>query len=302
MKWPEELNFMINSRKKQKTTNESMRGKRCVVSGCTSGVGLMTIKELAKVGADIVMVIRNKQKALPIQTEIEATYHVKVDIVIADFSDLDSVRSAAKIINDTYPKIDVLINSAGIHSTKKKYNKDGYEMVFCVNHLATFLFTMLLLDLLKKSAPSRIIQVNSEGHRFNGLRTHDLNWKKRIYTGLRGYGASKTAQLMTVWKLSEMLEKTGVTINAVHPGAVKSRIGSNNGFLYRAFSKLFIYPFLKKTKVASDAMYYHAASKEMENVSGKFYNLTIEEIPAKHARNKEKTEIIWEKTMEMVDL
>jgi len=91
-----------------------------------------------------------------------------------------------------------------------------------VNHLASFLFTQLLLNRIKESAPSRILLINSEGHRFNGLNIDDLDWKKRHYTGLRGYGASKTTQLLTMWELNDQLQDTGVTINAMHPGDVKS--------------------------------------------------------------------------------
>jgi NAD(P)-dependent dehydrogenase (short-subunit alcohol dehydrogenase family) len=121
-----------------------------------------------------------------------------IDIFIADFKELGQVRKTAEEIRDKYDKIDVLINNAGMHSTKLTRTAAGHETVFCVNHLASFLFTMLLQDKMKESAPSRIIQVNSEGHRFNGLDPDDLDWRKRHYTGLGGYGASKTAQLMTV--------------------------------------------------------------------------------------------------------
>ncbi len=134
------------------------------------------------------------------------------------------VEKAALAIADRYSKIDLLINSAGIHSTQRVLNQEGLEMVFCVNHLAPFLLTQLLLNNMIQSAPSRIIHVNSEGHRFNGLDLSDLNWEKRIYTGLRSYGASKTAQLLTVWQMAENLKGTGVTINAMHLEGVRTNI------------------------------------------------------------------------------
>ena len=292
--------FLRNSRMEQKTTDESMKGKRTVISGSTSGVGLATLKQLAAAGSDLVMVCRNIEKAEKIKTEIAKEFNVLIDIVQADFSDLDSVREAAKIILDKFDRIDVLINSVGIHNTKKRFNKDGIEMVFCVNHLSTFLFTLLLLKRLKESAPARIIQVNSEGHRFNGLRINDINFKRRIYTGLKGYGQSKTAQLYTVYELAERLEGSGVTINAVHPGAVKTNIGNNNGWLYRWFLHHVTWHFLKEPEIAGKAMYYHAASKEMEGVTGKFFNLTIEEKPARHALKKEKKQKpVWNLSMKM---
>ncbi len=302
MKWPEELNFMKNSRLPQKETQASMKGLLSVVSGSTSGVGLATLKMLASAGSNLVIVCRNKEKALPIQEEIIKEHHVKVDIVVADFSSFDDVRKAAEYILKSYPKIDVLINSVGIHSTKKLFNKDGIEMCFAVNHLSTFLFTQLLLPRLKESAPSRIIQINSEGHRFSNVKLNDVNFKKRIYTGLKGYGQSKTAQLMTVWELSDQLQGTGVTINACHPGAVKTAIGSNNGPLYRWYFKHVTSHFLKDPIISAKAIYYLAADPELKDVSGRFFNLTIDEVPAKHARDRVLGKQVYDLSMKLVGL
>ncbi len=299
---PEELMFIKNGKAVQKHSDESMSGKLCVVSGATSGVGHEAVKALAAGGANIVMVVRNEDKAKAVKDELEKEHAVQVDYFIADFSDLKQVEAAAKAILLKYPRIDVLINSAGIHMTKRKLNAAGIEMVFCVNHLASFLFTKLLLAKMIGSAPSRIIQVNSEGHRFNGLRVNDLNWEKRFYTGLRSYGASKTAQLLTVWKLAEDLAGTAVTINAMHPGGVKTNIGNNNGRLYRWLSRHVTWHFLKDPKISGEALYYLASAPEMSGVSGKFFNLTIEEIPAPHALDPQTQKIIWDLSMEMVGL
>jgi len=271
-----------------------MSGKVCIISGATSGVGLEAARRLAEGGAYIVMVCRNKNKADAVRAELMSAWQVSVDIIIADFSRLEDVRSAAARILAAYPKIDVLINSAGLHSTKRTYTPDGFETVFCVNHLASFLFTMLLLDRLKESSPSRIIQVNSEGHRFNGLDPEDLDWKKRHYTGLRGYGASKTAQLLTVWELADQLKGSGVTVNALHPGDVRTNIGSNNGQLYRFFLHHVTWHFLKDPVISGDAIYYLASSPEMNDISGRFFNLTIEEKPAAHALDRNMGRRIWD--------
>jgi len=298
-KWPDELMFLKNKRAEQRTTQASMEGKVCVITGATSGVGLEAVKKLAAGKADIVLVCRNRQKGELVRDLIVKEHGILSDVVVADFSLLEEVRMAAKIILEKYPKIDVLINCAGLHSTRKTYTKEGFETVFCVNHLASFLFTTLLLERLKGSAPSRILQINSEGHRFNGLDPDDLNWEKRIYTGLRGYGASKTAQIMTVYELDLILKGTGVTINAMHPGDVKTNIGMNNGTLYRIFSRLVIQRFLKNPEVSGDSIYYLVASPELEGVSGKYFYLTIEETPAKHALNRDVGKRIYEKSLEM---
>lgn len=301
-KLPDQLMFLQNRKAIQKTTNEPMTSKLSVISGSTSGVGYVALKRLAKAGSNIVMVCRNENKALEVKKEIESTYPVFVDYVIADFSDLDQVRNAALKITEKYKKIDVLINSAGLHSTKKLYNKDGYELVFTVNHLATYLFTKLLIPTMIASAPSRIIQVNSEGHRFNGLKINDLGFKKRLYTGLKSYGQSKTAQLFTVWQMAKELESLGVTINAMHPGGVRTNIGNNNGKLYRWFLHHVTWHFLKDPQISGEALYYLAASKDLENVTGKFFNLTIEETPAKHALNVDNQAKIIEISNQMTGL
>lgn len=302
LKLPNELMFLKNSRAVQKISNESMEGKIVLITGSTSGVGLEALKRFASGKANIIMVCRNADKAKTIKTEIESSYKVSVDYFIADFSDLSQVRNTAMDIIKKYPHIDVLINSTGLHSTKKLYNKDGYELVFTVNHLSTFLFTQMLLPTMIASSPSRIIQVNSEGHRFSGLKINDLYFKKRLYTGLKSYGQSKTAQLYTVWQMAEDLKNTGVTINAMHPGGVKTNIGSNNGKLYRWFLHHVTWRFLKDPKISGEALYYLASSKETEQVTGKFFNLTIEEIPAKHALNPVMQKKIWDKSIEMIQL
>jgi retinol dehydrogenase 13 len=302
MELPDELVFIKNSRAKQATSFELMTGKTCIITGATSGVGLAALKRLAMGGADIVTICRNQEKAELIIQKIKKDSFANIDLVIADFSSLQQVRQASDIILNKYKKIDVLINNVGMHSTKRVLTPEGLELVFCVNHLAPFLLTQLLLQRLIDSAPSRIIDVNSEGHRFNGLDPDDLNWGKRHYTGLRGYGASKTAQLLTVWELAERLKDTGVTINAMHPGDVKTNIGSNNGWLYRGFSRCVTNRFLKDPIIAGEAIYYLAADAKMQNTSGKFFYLTVEEKPAKHALDREIGKLIWAISNKIVGL
>ena len=302
LKLPEELIFIENRKAKQKRSSVSMTGKICVITGATSGVGLEALKQLAKGGAHIVMVCRNLEKAKSISRDVEAAYNVQADIVIADFSHFAEVRKAAEEILSKYMKIDVLINNVGMHSTKRIYTPEGFEMVFCVNHLASFLLTQLLLDRLKESAPARIIDVNSEGHRFNGLDPEDINWRRRHYTGLKCYGASKTAQLLTIWEFADRLKGSEVTINALHPGNVKTNIGNNNGWLYRWFAHNVTWHFLKDPVISGEAIYYLASDPEMSAVSGRFFNLTIEEKPAAHALDRKMGKLVWELSMQMTGL
>ena len=298
-KLPDELMFLENRKAVQRTTDASLEGKLCIVTGSTSGVGLSATKRLAKAGASLVMVCRNGEKAQLIADELKSCYNTKVDIIIADFSKLDDVRKAADTALKKYSHIDVLINSAGLHSTTRTITDEGFETVFCVNHFASFLFTYMLLDRMKASAPSRIIQVNSEGHRFGGLDLTDLDWKRRRYKGLKAYGASKIAQLLTVWEFAECLAGSGVTINAMHPGDVRTNIGNNNGVLYRWFLHNIIWHFLKDPSISGEALYYLSSAPEMSDVSGRFFHLTIDEKPDTPALDREMGKKVWEITKQL---
>ncbi len=302
MQLPEELQFIANARMEQKTTDVRMDGRLCIITGATSGVGLQAAHRLSEGGAHLVLVCRNQKKARGVQAALHLEHGNEVDIIQADFSRFDDVRQAASQILDRYPRIDILINNAGLHNTHRILTEEGIEEVFYVNHLASFLFTRLLLPRLIQSAPARIIQVNSQGHRFGGLDLSDLNWERRFYKGLQGYGASKVAQLLTVWEMAEMLKGTGVTINAMHPGEVRSNIGMNNGFFYRWYKRHIIWWFLKEPDISGDAIYFLAAAPEMANVSGRFFNQTIDEKPAAHALDRAVGKQVWRISEELTGL
>jgi retinol dehydrogenase-13 len=290
---PEELQFFANARKVQKTTDARLDGHTCVLTGATSGVGFQTARRLAQGGAHLILVCRNSEKAARVQETLRRESGSQIDSIQADFSRLTDVRTAAYTILDKYPHIDLLINNAGVHTTHRTVTESGLETVFCVNHLASFLLTRLLLKRMIECAPARIIQVNSQGHRFGGLDINDLKWEKRHYKGLQGYGASKTAQLLTVWEFADRLKGSGVTINAVHPGEVRTNIGMNNGLLYRWYQRYLLWWILKDPLISGSAIYYMAAALEMTGVSGRFFNQTIDEKPAPHALDRSAGKIIW---------
>ena len=299
---PDRLQFLPNMLAAQKATDASLEGKTCVITGATSGVGLAATRRIAQGGADILVIARNPQKAEDLRSLIRSESGASLDVVIADLASLHDVRNAASAIAERCPKVHLLINSAGVFSTKRVVAHGGIELTFCVNHLAAFLLTRLLLDRMIASAPARIIQVNSQGHRFGGLRINDLNWQRRLYNGYLSYGASKTAQLLTVWKLADMLRGTRVTINAMHPGGVRTNIGNNNGPLYRWFSRNVIWHFLKDPKVSGEAIYFLAAAPEMSNISGRYFNRTAEEKPAPHALDGKLGQAVWAVSEELVGL
>jgi NAD(P)-dependent dehydrogenase (short-subunit alcohol dehydrogenase family) len=302
MELPEELQFITHARMPHKTSDACMDGRICIITGATSGVGYHAAKRFAQGGAHLILVCRNGEKSVKVKQEFIRGYGTQVDLIQADLSKLSDVRQAAGYLLEHYPHIDVLINNAGLHNTHRILTDDGFETVFCVNHLASFLLTRLLLDRLIESAPARIIQVNSQGHRFGGLDLDDLNWARRHYNGYKAYGASKVAQLLTVWEFSEKLEGSGVTINAMHPGEVRTNIGMNNGWLYRSYQRYLLRWVLKEPLISGEAIYYLAAAPEMAEVSGRFFNQTIDEKPASHALDRDLGKRLWSISEKMTGL
>ena len=282
MKLPNELMFLKNWNQPLKVSNVDFKNKSVIITGATSGIGLVTAHEYAKNGANLIIVARNIEKAELVAKHIIDTYKVRVEIVIANFTSIAEVRAAAKEIISKHSKIDVLINCAGIHNTKRRI-VNGVEEVFLVNHLSTLLFTHTLLPLLKKQDHARIINVNSEGHRFGKVDINDINFDKRKYGGLKSYGQAKSAQLLVMKQLVELLKGSNVTINCMHPGAVRSNIGMNNDKFYRFINKYFIGLILKDPKMSATSLYYLGTSPDLAKTTGLFYNLTNVEEPAKHA-------------------
>jgi len=301
-RWADMRQMLENNRAKQRRSNVRMDGKLCAVTGCTSGVGWEIAKKLAAHGARIVMINRSRDKSERACETLRANFGAECGYLLADFADLSQVREAANALVRSHDRIDLLVNNVGMHSTTLTRTAGGTETVFCVNHLASFTLTWKLLDTMRRSAPSRIIQVNSQGHRFGGLDVNDLGWEKRHYTGLRGYGASKTAQLLTVWEFADLLRGSGVTINAMHPGAVKSNIGSNNGPLYRWYKDKITSRTLGDPAVAGQAIHYLATAPELETISGQYFNLTHPERPAPHALDREVGRLVWEESLRLAGL
>ncbi len=294
--------MMQNTRTPHLRSQASLAGKTAVITGATSGVGLSAAQELARFGGDLVLVARNERKVKQVIQELQGSFGCRAQYVIADFKVLKEVKLACKQIIDEVDRIDILINSAGIHSTRKRYTEDGMESVFCVNYLASFILTHRLIPKMKRQASARIIQVSSQGHRFNGFNVDDLNWEKRLYTGLRGYGASKTAQLLSMWEFAERLEGTSVVINAMHPGEVRTNIGSNNGPLYAFYHDKLLWKLLKDVKISGESIHYLAADERVAGITGKYFNLTHLEKPAPHALDRAAGAVLWKKTLEMTGL
>ncbi|MCO5243960.1 MAG: SDR family NAD(P)-dependent oxidoreductase, partial [Anaerolineae bacterium] len=207
---------------------QSMRGKVCMVTGATSGIGQVTAAALAAQGAHVIVVGRNRAKAQQVVGEIRRqTGNDAVWYLLADFSDLQQVRELAAAFSAQYSQLDVLVNNAGTYFNTRHPAPGGVEMTFHVNHLAHFLLTNLLLDTLTASAPARIVNVTSRAHEYDNMDFDDLGFE-RSYFGMKAYARSKLANLLFTYELARRLAGSGVTVNAVHPGGVATDIWRTN--------------------------------------------------------------------------
>ncbi|MGD2252199.1 MAG: SDR family oxidoreductase [Anaerolineales bacterium] len=283
------------------TDTDGMKGKICMVTGATSGIGEATALALAQMGATVVVAGRSEQKCqATVDRIVQHTGNQQVEHMLADFSVLAEVRQMAADFVRRHSKLDVLVNNAGAMFLRRSLSLDGYEMTFAVNHMAPFLLTYLLLDTIKASAPARVVNVASGGHRRKVLDFDDLQSRKR-YSPMRVYGKSKLANMLFTYELARRLKGTGVTANAMHPGFVRTNMGANNGWFVRLMLPLIHIASLTPEQGARTAVYL-AASPEVEGVSGKYF---INCAPARSSRpshDREAAARLWQASTEMVGL
>ncbi len=252
------------------STNSQMTGKVCLITGANSGLGYQTALALAGMGATIVMVCRNRAKGEAAQAAIKtASKNQNIDLMLADLSSQASIRELATAFKAKYTALHVLVNNAGLVLGERKLTTDGLEMTFAVNHLAYFLLTNLLLDTLKASAPARIINVSSNAQGFAPLDFDDLMAEKR-FSSMRSYSQSKRANVVFTYELARRLAGTGVTVNAVHPGAVRTNFGSGTRSLFGLIARL-ARPFELSPEQGAQTIIYLASSPDVEGVTGKFF-------------------------------
>jgi retinol dehydrogenase 12 len=248
----------------------SMAGKVCLVTGATAGIGFATAVGLARQGATVVGVGRNRDKCQAVATQIrQETGNPAVAYMRADLSAQAEVRRFAEEFQRSYPRLDVLVNNVGAFFMSRRLNAYGIELTWALNYLGVCLLTDLLLDTLKASAPSRVVNVSSAMHSGAQLKFDDLQGQRK-YSGMKAYGQSKLALLMFTYDLARRLAGTGVTVNALHPGFVASDMYRSSG----GFVKLLI-PVIKLMAVNPEAgaetSIFVAASPEVEGVTGKYF-------------------------------
>jgi NAD(P)-dependent dehydrogenase (short-subunit alcohol dehydrogenase family) len=243
-----------------------LEGKIIFITGATSGIGKETARSLAKLGATIVFTTRDKLKGKKTKDElIKSTKNNKIEEIFCDLSSFESIRNCCNEFKSKYDYLHVLINNAGVWDFKRRESADGIENIFATNYLAPFLMTNLLLDILKKSSPSRIINITSGMH-YGTINFDDIEFRDK-FSGAKAYRQSKLGIILFTRLLAKKLERTNVTVNCVQPGMNKTNLGRNAG----SFSKMIFKLMGKNPKIGAETTIYLASSPYVENISGEYF-------------------------------
>ena len=271
-----------------------MKNKTVLITGATDGIGKITALELAKMGADVVIVGRNQEKTERVAAEIRSQLDGSgsVDLIVANLASLAGIRSVAQQFKEKHNHLDVLINNAGAYFAKRQISPDGLEMTFALNHMNYFYLTSLLLDVLKASAPARIVNVSSAAHYGNTVDFDDLMREKK-YKGYQVYGESKLMNIYFTRELAKRLEGSGVTVNALHPGFVATNFGRSNGGIFNLVFKLAQIGAISPEEGAKTSIYL-ASSPDVAQISGKYFDKCEIKEPSKEANDDQAAAKLWQ--------
>lgn len=278
-----------------------MKDKICLITGATSGIGWVTARELANLGAEVILAARNLERGRKSVDRIrQLNDRAKVEFITLDLSSADDVRRFAGEVQERYPKLDVLVNNAGTVLLQRRVNRAGLEMTFAVNHLGHFLLTHLFMKLLRESQSSRVIVVSSGSHWRARLNFDDLQ-NEDSYNGMRVYGESKLANLFFTYELARRVEGESITVNAMHPGFVRTNLGRDNGWLLHKLIRLGMLAG-GSVEVGADTCVYLASSEKVEGVSGKYFRGREAVRSSKASYDLEDARKLWEISEELTGL
>jgi NAD(P)-dependent dehydrogenase (short-subunit alcohol dehydrogenase family) len=291
------------------TMNE-MKEKICIITGSNSGIGKETVVSLAAMGATVVMVVRDQERGEKARREIvKQTGNNSVNLMICDLSSMDSIRRFAKEFKKRYDRLDVLVNNAGALFNKREVTSEGFERTLAVNYLGPFLLTYELLDLLKASVPSRIINVSSGLAKNGQVDLDDLQSENnfagtKAYSSVRApvYANTKLVLMMFTYELARRLKGSGVTANVLMPGFVATNLGKNSGSLSSSIMFKMVRPMQVGAKKGAETSVYLASSEEVKDVTGKCFakKKQVMTCPVSYDEGLQKR--LWKKTESMLGL
>ena len=279
----------------------SLDGKVVLVTGATSGIGLEASVKLARMGADLLMVGRDAKKTESAVAEVKArSGSAKVTALNCDFASQQQIRRLADEVKKIRPRLDVLVNNAGTVSDVRRVTEDGIELTFAVDHLGYFLLTSLLLDLLQKSAPARVVSVASVAHRQGTMDFADLGFASG-YQIMRAYARAKLANVLFTRELAKRLDGKGVTVNCLHPGAVATNIWAKAPWWAKpalAIAKLFMID----SEKGGDRIVWLATSPDVEGKTGGYYERDALVRPSRLASDDAVATRLWDESRKLVKL
>ena len=282
------------------TTQRIMEGQTCMVTGANSGIGLATAKGIARMGASVVMVCRDKEKGrVALEQIIAESGSRSVELMISDLTSLDSVRRLASNFKEIHERLEVLINNAGVIMGRRVVTGDGLETTFQVNYLSHFLLTNLLLDALKKSAPSRVVNITSDAH-FGGKMEFDDLQRERSYGAMKSYAQSKLAQVLFTHELAKILDGSGVSVNCVHAGVVRTRWGDEAGAV--GIGIWLASPFMLSPEKGAATPIYVATSPDVKGVTGKYFTKKVVRDSSRESYSEDEAKRLWEISLKLAGL
>ena len=276
--------------------------KTILITGATNGIGKAAAIKFAESAKSIAFTYRNEELAEDLKNEMQKiNQNLSINSFFCDFSVQDSIRECADKIKNDLKAIDLLINNAGVVNTEYSETIDGIENTFAVNHLGYFLFTNLLLDLVKKESESRIINVSSAAHHFvKGMQWDDINYKDDFKMGLKAYGQSKLGNILFTKQLAKKLQKDGVTVNAIHPGGVNTSLGNQNNSLLGRVLKIILKPFFRSPLKGANTIIYLAEIDGL-SITGAYWVDGRVAKTSHYSKNEAEAEKLWKLSEKLVN-
>ena len=276
--------------------------KTILITGATNGIGKAAAIKFAESAKSIAFTYRNEELAEDLKNEMQKINpNLSINSFFCDFSVQDSIRECADKIKNDLKAIDLLVNNAGVVNTEYSETIDGIENTFAVNHLGYFLFTNLLLDLVKKESESRIINVSSAAHHFvKGMKWDDINYKDDFKMGLKAYGQSKLGNILFTKQLAKKLQKDGVTVNAIHPGGVNTSLGNQNNSLLGRVLKIILKPFFRSPLKGANTIIYLAEIDGL-SITGAYWVDGRVAKTSHYSKNEAEAEKLWRLSEKLVN-
>ena len=270
-----------------------MNGKVCLVTGATDGIGKVSARVLAELGAKVIIVGRNPEKSAIVLDELKSkSGNENIDLLMADLAVMQEVRDLAEQVISRYDRLDVLLNNVGGYFTKHKITSDGLEMTFALNHMSYFLLTNKLMELLKYSAPARIVNVSSDAHYGVDMEFENLNGEQE-YKAWKAYQKSKLANVLFTY---ELLKKVpgNITVNCLHPGFVATNFGHNNGGFFGPVLKIAQRISAIDPEEGAKTSIFLCSAPEVKEASGKYFYKCQLKTSSRESRNMDTGKRLWQ--------